>query len=76
MVTERVVSQLLTELDGIQSLSGVVVLAATNRMDMVDPALLRAGRFDKLLYIPQPDKNARREILGIQTKGKRIGADS
>ncbi len=75
MVTERVVSQLLTELDGIQSLSGVVVLAATNRMDMVDPALLRAGRFDKLLYIPQPDKNARREILGIQTKGKRIGAD-
>ena len=44
-------------------------------MDMVDPALLRAGRFDKLLYIPQPDKNARREILGIQTKGKRIGAD-
>ncbi|MDG6906015.1 MAG: CDC48 family AAA ATPase [Nitrososphaerota archaeon] len=75
MVTERVVSQLLTELDGIQSLSGVVVLAATNRMDMVDPALLRAGRFDKLLYIPQPDKNARRQILEIQTKGKRIGAD-
>ena len=75
MVTERVVSQLLTELDGIQSLSGVVVLAATNRMDMVDPALLRAGRFDKLLYIPQPDKNARRQILDIQTKGKRIGAD-
>lgn len=75
MVTERVVSQLLTELDGIQSLSGVVVLAATNRMDMVDPALLRAGRFDKLLYIPQPDKDARRQILGIQTKGKRISAD-
>ena len=74
MVTERVVSQLLTEMDGIQSLSGVVVLAATNRMDMVDPALLRAGRFDKLLYIPQPDKNARRQILEIQTKGKRIGA--
>jgi transitional endoplasmic reticulum ATPase len=44
-------------------------------MDMVDPALLRAGRFDKLLFIPQPDKNARRQILGIQTKGKRIGAD-
>ncbi len=75
MVTERVVSQLLTELDGIQSLAGVVVLAATNRMDMVDPALLRAGRFDKLLYIPQPDKNARRRILDIQTKGKQIGAD-
>lgn len=75
MVTERVVSQLLTEMDGIQSLSGVVVLAATNRIDMVDPALLRAGRFDKLLYIPQPDKNARRQILEIQTKGKLTAAD-
>src|SRR5271169_208755 len=74
MVTERVVSQLLTELDGIQSLSGVVVLAATNRVDMVDPALLRAGRFDKLLFIPQPDKNARRQILEIHTKGKQIVA--
>jgi transitional endoplasmic reticulum ATPase len=73
MVTERVVSQLLTEMDGIQSLSGVVILAATNRIDMVDPALLRAGRFDKLLYISQPDKNARKQILGIQTKGKPIG---
>ncbi|HYA56531.1 MAG TPA: CDC48 family AAA ATPase, partial [Nitrososphaerales archaeon] len=49
MVTERVVSQLLTELDGVQSLQGVVVLAATNRIDIVDPALLRAGRFDKLI---------------------------
>lgn len=75
MVTERVVSQLLTELDGIQSLSGVVVLAATNRMDMVDPALLRAGRFDKLLYIPPPDKNARKQILDIQIKHKPVGAD-
>ena len=74
MVTERVVSQLLTELDGIQSLSGVVILAATNRIDMVDPALLRAGRFDKLLYISQPDKNARRQILEIQAKHKPIGA--
>jgi len=75
MVTERVVSQLLTELDGIQSLSGVVVLAATNRMDMVDPALLRAGRFDKLLYIPTPDKNARKQILEIQTKQRPVGSD-
>ena len=72
MVSERVVSQLLTELDGIQSLSGVVVLAATNRMDMVDPALLRAGRFDKFLYIPQPDKHARGQILEIQTRHKPI----
>jgi transitional endoplasmic reticulum ATPase len=75
MVTERVVSQLLTELDGIQSLSGVVVLAATNRMDMVDPALLRAGRFDKLLYIPSPDKDARRQILDIHIKHKPVAAD-
>lgn len=71
-VTERVVSQLLTELDGIQSLTGVVVLAATNRIDMVDPALLRAGRFDKLLLIPQPDRNARKQILEIRMRGKQI----
>ena len=59
MVTERVVSQLLTELDGIQALSGVVVLAATNRADMIDPALLRPGRFDKIVFVPMPDKGAK-----------------
>ena len=75
MVTERVVSQLLTELDGVQSLQGVVVLAATNRMDIVDPALLRAGRFDKLIQIPMPDKPARKEILKIHTKGVPIAKD-
>ena len=75
MVTERVVSQLLTELDGIQSLQGVVVLAATNRIDMVDPALLRAGRFDKLIQIPLPDKEARMEILKIHVKGVPIAKD-
>ena len=69
---ERVVSQLLTEMDGTQPLSNVVVLAATNRMDMVDPALVRSGRFDKLLYIPDPDKNARKEILSIQTNRNRM----
>jgi transitional endoplasmic reticulum ATPase len=69
MVTERVVSQLLTELDGIQSLQGVVVLAATNRIDIVDTALLRAGRFDKLVQIPMPDKAARKEVLKIHMKG-------
>ena len=69
MVTERVVSQLLTELDGVQSLHGVVVLAASNRIDIVDPALLRAGRFDKLIQIPLPDKAARKEILKIHMKG-------
>ncbi len=69
MVTERVVSQLLTELDGIQSLSGVVVLAATNRMELIDPSLLRAGRFDKLVMVGLPDKSARKEILQIHIKG-------
>ena len=75
MVTERVVSQLLTELDGVQSLNGVVVLAATNRIDIVDSALLRAGRFDKLIQIPLPDKPARRDILKIHTKGVPIAKD-
>jgi len=75
MVTERVVSQLLTELDGIQPLSGVVVLAATNRIDMVDPALLRARRFDKLLYVPLPDRAARLQILQIHTRGKPLKDD-
>ena len=75
MVTERVVSQLLTELDGIQTLSGVVVLAATNRSDMIDPALLRPGRFDKIVFVPMPDKQARQRILEIHSKDKPIGPD-
>src|ERR671923_327412 len=75
MVTERVVSQLLTELDGIQALSGVVVLAATNRADMIDPALLRPGRFDKIVFVPMPDKIGRQKILEIHSKDKPIGSD-
>jgi transitional endoplasmic reticulum ATPase len=75
MVTERVVSQLLTEMDGIQPLSGVVVIAATNRIDMVDPALLRAGRFDKLVHVPLPDKNGRTQIFQIHLKGKPLSKD-
>jgi transitional endoplasmic reticulum ATPase len=75
MVTERVVSQLLTELDGIQALSGVVVLGATNRSDMIDPALLRPGRFDKIVFVPMPDKLARQKILEIHSKDKPIGPD-
>ncbi|MGI0072221.1 MAG: CDC48 family AAA ATPase [Nitrosotalea sp.] len=67
-VTERVVSQLLTELDGIESLHGVVVLAATNRADMIDTALLRPGRFDKIVLVPLPDKDGRKKILEINTK--------
>jgi len=64
-VTERVVSQLLTELDGMENMHGVVVLAATNRADMIDPALLRPGRFDKIVSIPLPDKESRKKIIQI-----------
>ena len=67
-VTERVVSQLLTELDGMENMHGVVVLAATNRADMIDSALLRPGRFDKIIQIPLPDKESRRSILSINVK--------
>ena len=67
-VTERVVSQLLTELDGMENMHGVVVLAATNRSDMIDPALLRPGRFDKIIEIPMPDKDSRKKILEINVK--------
>ena len=67
-VTERVVSQLLTELDGMENLHGVVVLAATNRADMIDPALLRPGRFDKIIQIPLPDKESRKSILKINAE--------
>ena len=68
VVTERVVSQLLTELDGMQDMHGVIVLAATNRADMIDPALLRPGRFDKIIQIPLPDKNSRKRILEINAE--------
>ncbi|EGG41266.1 AAA family ATPase, CDC48 subfamily protein [Candidatus Nitrosarchaeum limnium SFB1] len=67
-VTERVVSQLLTELDGMENMHGVVVLAATNRPDMIDPALLRPGRFDKIIQIPLPDKESRKMILRINAE--------
>jgi transitional endoplasmic reticulum ATPase len=67
-VTERLVNQLLAEMDGMEELKGVVVLAATNRPDMIDPALLRPGRFDEIVYVPIPDKNARVEIFKSHTK--------
>jgi transitional endoplasmic reticulum ATPase len=67
-VTERVVSQLLTELDGMENMHGVVVLAATNRADMIDTALLRPGKFDKIIQIPLPDKESRKSILSINIK--------
>ncbi len=68
-VSERVVNQLLTSMDGLETLEGVVVVGATNRPDMVDPALLRTGRFDRILLVPAPDKAARIEILKVHTKG-------
>ena len=74
-VTERVVSQLLTELDGIITLKNVVFIAATNRPDMVDPALLRPGRIDKLIYVPPPDKQARLQILKIHTRNMPLAPD-
>lgn len=74
-VTERVVSQLLTELDGMENMHGVIVLAATNRADMIDPALLRPGRFDKIIQIPMPEKDSRRQILEITAKSIPIVSD-
>jgi len=67
-VTERVVSQLLTEMDGLISMENIVVLAATNKPEILDPALMRPGRFDRLIYIPPPDENARLQILKVHTR--------
>jgi transitional endoplasmic reticulum ATPase len=69
-VTERVISQMLTEMDGLEDLKGVVVIGATNRPDIIDEALLRPGRFDRILEVPFPDKEAIKEILKIHTKKK------
>ena len=74
-VTERMISQLLTELDGLEDLKDVTVIAATNRPDIIDTALLRPGRFDKLLYIKNPDKEARKEIFKIHLKKKPLADD-
>jgi transitional endoplasmic reticulum ATPase len=74
-VTERVISQFLTEMDGIEELKGVVVLAATNRLDLVDPAILRSGRFDFLFELPSPDEKTREEIFKIHTKNKPLAKD-
>ena len=74
-VTERVISQILTEMDGLETLHNVVVIAATNRPDIMDPALMRPGRFDRLVYVPPPDLQARKEILRIHTKGKPLDDD-
>ena len=74
-VTERVISQLLTEIDGMQSLNNVIVIAATNRPDILDPALLRPGRFDRIVKVGMPDLDARRQILHIHTDKKPLADD-
>ena len=74
-VTERVISQMLTELDGLEDLKGVVVIAATNRPDIIDEALLRPGRFDRMLEVPPPDRDARKQIFQIHTKKKPLNSD-
>jgi transitional endoplasmic reticulum ATPase len=73
-VAERVLSQFLTELDGIEELKGVVVLGATNRPDMLDPAVLRPGRFDHAVEIPLPDEEDRREIFAVHLRNKPLAA--
>jgi transitional endoplasmic reticulum ATPase len=74
-VTERVVNTILAEMDGLEELQGVVVMAATNRPNLLDPALLRPGRFDELVYVPVPDAAGRRRILAIHTKGMPLAED-
>src|ERR671924_323784 len=74
-VTERVISQMLTEMDGLEDLKGVVVIGATNRPDIIDEALLRPGRFDRILEVPPPDKEARKHIFQIHTKKKPLESD-
>jgi transitional endoplasmic reticulum ATPase len=74
-VSERVVSQLLTELDGLEALEDVVVIATSNRPDLIDSALLRPGRLDRHVHVPVPDEDARRAILEVHTRNKPLADD-
>jgi len=74
-VSERVVNQLLTELDGLEESGDVMVIGATNRPDMIDPALIRSGRFDRLVLIGQPDEEGREQILKIHTRDSPLSPD-
>ncbi|HEX55485.1 MAG: AAA family ATPase [Candidatus Altiarchaeales archaeon] len=74
-VTETVVNQLLTEMDGIETLENVIVIGATNRPDLLDPSLLRPGRFDSKVLVPPPDRDARLEIFRIHTRGMPLDKD-
>lgn len=74
-VTERVISQLLTEIDGIETLQEVIVLAATNRPDILDPAIMRPGRLDRMIYVPEPNEKGRLQIFKIHTKDMPLAKD-
>ncbi|MCK5216866.1 MAG: CDC48 family AAA ATPase [Methanosarcinales archaeon] len=74
-VTERIVNQLLSEMDGLEELKGVVVIGATNRPDIIDPALIRSGRFDELILVPVPDSATRKKIFGVHTKEMALDDD-
>ena len=69
------VSQILTEIDGLEELHGVVIIGATNRLDIVDEALLRPGRFDRIIEVPKPDAKGRKHIFEIHTKKKPLASD-
>jgi transitional endoplasmic reticulum ATPase len=73
-VSERVLSQFLAEMDGVEELKAVLVLAATNRRDMLDPAVLRPGRFDQLIEIPLPNENERKEIFQVHLRNKPLAS--
>ena len=75
MVGDRVLAQLLTEMDGVEGLQGVTVVAATNRPDMIDQALLRPGRLDRVVFVPLPDLGTRRKILTVHTRSKPLCQD-
>ena len=74
-VTENVVSQILTEIDGLEELNNVLIIGATNRLDIVDEALLRPGRFDRIIEVPNPDTKGREHIFKIHTKNKPLAGD-
>lgn len=74
-VTENVVSQILTEIDGLEELHNVLIIGATNRLDIIDPALLRPGRFDRIIEVPKPDAKSRDHIFRIHTKRKPLADD-
>jgi len=74
-VTERVISQLLTEIDGIETLQEVIVLAATNRPDILDPAVMRPGRLDRMIYVPEPNEEGRLQIFKIHTRDMPLAKD-